>query len=170
MTFNDGFAMPGYDADPACRADIFQRPGLFRVEDGSLRGHAIVRGRNESEAVVQVQLHRPGVPGAAKAEPLLALPQGYVSLMPKRAWRFDADTVRVPVGGWLQGAVMRAGKGRAAFLGEAAMFGTQVQGAERRPMGMNAPGAERNYQFTLNLAHWVSDLLDSAAASPKPTR
>jgi hypothetical protein len=35
---------------------------------------------------------------------------------------------------------------------------------------MNAPGAERNYQFTLNLAHWLSGLLDPAPASSTPTR
>lgn len=170
VTFNDGFAMPGYDADPARRAELFQRPSLFRADDGSLRAHAIVRGRNDSEAVAQVRSFTgQAFRAPANAEPLLVLPQGYVSLMPKQAWRFDADTVRVPVGGWLQGAVMRVGQGRAAFLGEAAMFSTQVQGAERRPMGMNAPGAERNYQFTLNLAHWLSGLLDPAA-SPKPAR
>jgi hypothetical protein len=37
-------------------------------------------------------------------------------------------------------------------------------------MGMNAPGAERNYQFTLNLAHWLSGLLDPETHSSKPPR
>ncbi|ALN62113.1 hypothetical protein GLA29479_1229 [Lysobacter antibioticus] len=171
VKFNDGFAMPGFDADPARRAQIFQQPGLFRVDAGSLTRHAAVRGRDESESVAQVRSFTgQAFQAPAEAEPLLILPQGYVSLMPKKAWRFDADTARVPVAGWLQGAVMRVGKGRAAFFGEAAMFTTQVQGAERRPMGMNASGAERNYQFTLNLAHWLSGLLDPATHSSKPPR
>ena len=95
----------------------------------------------------------------AAAEPLLVLPATFVSLMPRTAWRFDSTTRRVPVGGWLQGAVMRVGAGRAAFFGEAAMFTAQVAGAERRPMGMNAPGAERNFQFVLNVLHWLAGAL-----------
>ncbi|HUE88267.1 MAG TPA: hypothetical protein VMO26_19500 [Vicinamibacterales bacterium] len=79
--------------------------------------------------------------------------------MPEKAWQFSAATRREPAGGWLQGAVMRVESGRAAFFGEAAMFSAQVAGAERRPMGMNAPGAEQNFQFVLNVMHWLSGLL-----------
>ena len=80
--------------------------------------------------------------------------------MPERAWQFDSETRRFPVGGWLQGAVMQVDFGRAAFFGEAAMFSAQVSGPERNPMGMNAPMAEQNYQFVLNLMHWLSGVLN----------
>jgi len=76
--------------------------------------------------------------------------------MPRIAWRFTPETKQVPVGGWLQGAVMKVDRGRAGFFGEAAMFSAQVTGPARRPMGMNAPGAEQNFQFVLNLLHWLS--------------
>jgi hypothetical protein len=39
------------------------------------------------------------------------------------------------------------------------MFSAQVTGPERRPMGMNAPGAEQNSQFVLNVMHWLSGLI-----------
>jgi len=93
------------------------------------------------------------------AEPLLVLPATFGALLPEKAWRFGPNTRRVPVGGWLQGAAMRVGSGRAAFFGEAAMFSAQVAGSGRRPMGMNAPGAERNFQFVLNLMRWLSGRL-----------
>jgi hypothetical protein len=80
--------------------------------------------------------------------------------MPERAWQFDVETKRVPAGGWLQGAVMRVGSGRAGFFGEAAMFSAQVSGPERRPVGMNAPNAGQNFQFVLNLLHWLSGQLN----------
>jgi hypothetical protein len=90
---------------------------------------------------------------------LLVVPSTFIALMPRVAWQFGPDTKRIPVGGWLQGAVMRVESGRAAFFGEAAMFSAQVTGPERRPMGMNAPGAEQNAQFVLNVMHWLSGLM-----------
>ncbi len=39
------------------------------------------------------------------------------------------------------------------------MFSAQVAGPAKRPMGMNAPGAEENFQFVLNVMHWLSGLL-----------
>ena len=95
----------------------------------------------------------------------MVLPAGFVSLHPAKAWAFDDATPRVEVGGWLQGAVKDAGKGRAAFFGEAAMFTAQSAGAERRPMGMNAPGAEQNAQFVLNLLHWLAGPKAPASAA-----
>jgi hypothetical protein len=58
-----------------------------------------------------------------------------------------------------QGAVQPTGKGRAAFFGEAAMFSAQLAGAEKDHLGMNAPGAEANFRFTLNLLHWLARTL-----------
>jgi hypothetical protein len=46
-----------------------------------------------------------------------------------------------------------------AVFGEAAMFTAQVSGANRRPMGMNDPGAPENAQFLLNVLHWLTGLL-----------
>jgi len=66
----------------------------------------------------------------------------------------------VPVSGWLQGTAMTVGSGRAVFFGEAAMFSAQVSGPSRSPGGMNAPMAEQNFQFVLNILHWLTGELD----------
>ena len=118
--------------------------------------------RDSTERVTQVrsftgQAFR--VEGAGTA-PVMVLPPDFIVLLPRYAWQFDANTKQEPVGGWLQGATRRVGRGRVAFFGEAAMFSAQVAGREKRPMGMNAPLAEQNAQFALNTLHWLSGLLD----------
>lgn len=159
VTFTDGFAVEGYSAESE-RPAAFGKPTMFRTADQTLRMHPIVRGRNPAESVEEIRTFTgQAFQAPAGAEPLLVLPGTFISLMPEKAWQFDAETRRVPVGGWLQGAVMAVGSGRAAFFGEAAMFSAQVAGQGRTPMGMNAPGAERNHQFVLNLMHWLSGKL-----------
>jgi hypothetical protein len=78
--------------------------------------------------------------------------------MPIKSDAFTGDMKRVPVGGWLQGAVMPFGSGRASFFGEAAMFSAQL--SDNKPFGMNAPIAEQNYQLVLNIMHWLSGILN----------
>ena len=58
--------------------------------------------------------------------------------------------------GWHQGGLLKAGKGRVAVFGEAAMFTAQRAGPTERPMGMNAPVAKQNYRLLLNVMHWLS--------------
>jgi hypothetical protein len=159
VTFTDGFAVDGFGPE-AERNAAFAKPTIFRTTDRSLRPHAIVRGRQAKEAVTSVRTFTgQAFRAPTNAEPVLVLPGTFISLLPEKAWHFDARTRRVATGGWLQGAVMRVGAGRAGFFGEAAMFSAQVTGADRRPMGMNAPGAEENFQFVLNVMHWLSGLL-----------
>ena len=54
---------------------------------------------------------------------------------------------------------MPFGSGRAAFFGEAAMFSAQL--SDKQPMGMNAPMAEQNFQFVLNVMHWLSGIRET---------
>jgi hypothetical protein len=147
VEFVDGFTR----REPANGA-----PDFFDIADRSLRTHAITRGRSADESVARIRTFTGQAFRAPIAEPLLVIPAGYVQLTPKVAWQFTPDTPRVTVQGWLQGAVQTVGEGRAAFFGEAAMFSAQLAGAERSPMGMNAPGAEQNFQFVLNLMHWLT--------------
>jgi hypothetical protein len=157
VTFTDGFAIEvgGRDGTRAAGG-----PTVFRTSDSTLRPHAVVRGRDSTESVTAVATFTgQAFRAPANAEPVLVLPTTFVSLMPEKAWQFGPDTPRIPVGGWLQGAVMNVGSGRAAFFGEAAMFSAQVAGPERRPMGMNAAGAEQNFQFVLNVMRWLSGAL-----------
>lgn len=59
------------------------------------------------------------------------------------------------IAGLSQGAILELDKGRVAVFGEAAMFSAQRGGPNNDPMGMNTPGAKQNYQFVLNLMHWL---------------
>ena len=163
-TFTDGFAFKGAPdgADAAATQAARQTPTLFTPADATLAPHPITQGRDASERITQVrsftgQAFR--VEGAG-AQPILILPRDFVSLEPRIAWQFTPATPQRPVGGWLQGATRRAGRGRVAFFGEAAMFSAQVAGPRRQPMGMNAPMAEQNAQFVLNVLHWLSAVID----------
>lgn len=147
VEFQNGFARRDPESDSY---DLFSRDG------GTLRDHAITRGRTAAESVGNVRTFTGQAFRAPKAQPLLVFPAGYVELMPVVAWEFEPDTRRFPVEGWLQGAVQEVGQGRAAFFGEAAMFTAQLTGPEREPVGMNAPGAERNFQLVLNVVHWLT--------------
>lgn len=156
VEFNDGFAVEGFTTEDEGLA-TFQRGAVFTREDGSLRSHPVTDGSVPGEAVTQVrtfvgQAFR-APPGA---EPLLVFPANFISLMPTIAWRLTMETPRVPVGGWLQGAVIDIGSGRLAVFGEASMFAAQLKAETREPMGMNAPLAEQNWRFVLNLMRWLS--------------
>lgn len=146
VEFIDGFAQRTSDKG----FDLFSRSA------GTLRDHPIVRGRNAAEAVESIRTFTGQGFKAPHAAPLLVLSEDFAVLMPRIAWEFTADTPKVPGKGLLQGAALEAGKGRAAFFGEAAMFSAQLAGPDKDPMGMNAPGAERNHQFVLNLMHWLT--------------
>jgi hypothetical protein len=147
VEFTDGFAM---------REPAGSGPDIFSRAAGTLADHPITRGRNPGEAVESIRTFTGQAFQAPKAEALIVLPDGYVNLTPLKAWEFTKDTPRVPAAGWLQGATLEAGKGRAAFFGEAAMFTAQRTGPNRIPVGMNAPGAEANFQFVLNVLHWLT--------------
>jgi len=173
--FTDGFAFkraaPGEAIDAGRGVPtLFRTAGTARPADtalagpgpdGALADHPVTRGRDASERVTMVrsftgQAFRMTSPGAT---PVMTLPADFVSLEPRHAWQFSAETHVRDVGGWLQGATEMVGRGRAAFFGEAAMFSAQVAGAEKSPMGMNAPMAEQNPRFVLNVLHWLSGLL-----------
>ena len=145
----------GYAIDPNV-----QGPMVFRLADGSLKSHAILDGRNDSEKVDAVATF---TGSAFKAErdvqPLIVLGGSVVSAMTTTAGQITKETPRIPVNGWYQGAVMRFGRGRLAIFGEAAMFSAQLAGPNKNPMGMNAPIASKNPQFLLNVMHWLSGKL-----------
>lgn len=152
VRFSNGFAIDPNEQGAAM---------LFKSADGSLKAHAIVNGRTDSEKVDSVATFT----GSAfqvegDVQPLLVLGSSVVSIMPATAGEITKDTPRIPVNGWYQGAVLRSGKGRVAVFGEAAMFSAQLAGPEKRQMGMNNPIASKNPQFLLNLMHWLSGKLN----------
>lgn len=159
VDFIDGFALARFTPGKAGRDSAFAIPTLFRTNDGTLADHAIVRGRDASERVTQVRSFT-GQAFRGALDPVMVLPPNFVVLEPAKAWRFDDATPVRDVGGWLQGGAKRVGRGRAAFFGEAAMFSAQVAGPARAPMGMNAPLAEQNAQFVLNVLGWLAGVLE----------
>lgn len=163
-TFTDGFAYKGFaaDAPQEARQAAMGTPTLFTPGDGTLASHPVVRGRDSTERITQVRSFTGQAfrLDGADVQPVLVLPADFISLEPRIAWQFEPTTPIRPVGGWLQGATRRVGRGRVAFFGEAAMFSAQIAGAERRPMGMNAPMAEQNPQFVLNVLHWLTGVIE----------
>lgn len=140
-------------------------PDVFRLADGTLREHAIVRGRAEAESVDSItsftgqafQLTEnwlPLVVFGRHAVARFSLSQGF------QRGPFT-DWPSFSVGGWAHAGVREWDRGRAVFVGEAAMCSAQVSGEERFPMGMNAPGAEQNGRFCLNVVRWLTGVLDS---------
>jgi hypothetical protein len=141
--------------------------GIFRKSEGLLKEHAITSGRSTSEAVSAVRTFTGQAFQATKeVVPLIVFGKGHSIQLPKRANRFDKDTPSVKVEGWLHAGARRFGKGRIVVFGEAAMFSAQLSGSSKKPMGMNAPGAEQNKQLCLNVLHWLSGLLEPEM--PKP--
>jgi hypothetical protein len=157
VEFKDGYAVAGFEGEQN-RDAAFAKPTIFSLESKTLIQSSITEGRNESESVTSVRTFTgQAFRAPASAQPVLVLPEDFLLLLPVKSDAFGPDTKRIPVGGWLQGAVMPFGSGRAAFFGEAAMFSAQLSNGQ--PMGMNAPMAEQNFQLVLNLMHWLSGLL-----------
>ena len=67
------------------------------------------------------------------------------------------DSKPISAAGRAQGIALNFGKGRAVFLGEAAMLSAQA-GPNQMKFGMNYPGID-NRQLALNIVHWLSRLL-----------
>jgi hypothetical protein len=136
-----------------------REPDFFTRADGSLVDDLITRGRSADE---QVGTLRTFVGTAFQApegaRPIIVLPEGYAIHdcgvpCPGPVPKHDAK-------GLLQGAVLTVGKGRVAMFTEAAMFTAQVfPSSPPFRFGFNAPGAEQNKQFVLNLVHWLAGVL-----------
>ena len=114
-----------------------ERAGRLRAADQTLRPHAIVRGRHAKESPASVTVF------AALA---LRVPD-------------SAEALLVASDGAAFGTAMRVEMGRAAFFGDPALFTAQIDGPDRRLVGMNARGAEQNFQFVLNVMHWLSGVI-----------
>jgi hypothetical protein len=132
---------------------------VFKQSAGLVADHPIVRGRNTDETIEAVTTFTGQAFDADGALPLFVLADDAYLLLPEVAGEFSASTPRSAAAGKLQAATKRVGAGRVAAFGEAAMFTAQLGGPARTPFGMNAPGAEENAQFVLNVMHWLAGLL-----------
>ena len=152
----------GYAEDPQAPPG----PLVFGRADNSLADHPVTRGRFASERIQSVATFTGSAFQIDRGEPLLTfLGRESFSYTPNTFGQEpDQDTPRIKITGWLQGAVTRLGNGRVAVFGEAAMFSAQLAGPQKSPMGMNAPSAEQNPQFLLNVMHWLSGALPKKGA------
>ena len=152
IDFSNGFAVPG--------GGFVADPDTFALGTG-LKESVVTRGRADEETVTKVVTF---VGSAFRcpehATAVIEFGPNSVSHETARAWSFTNDTPMVPIEGWCQGAIMKAGRGRLAVFGEAAMFSAQRVDAELQPWGMNAPGAEQNHQLLLNVMHWLTGVID----------
>lgn len=147
----------------------------FSRANGRLGNHPITNGRDSTEAVGLVR---------AFTGQSLSIPGGAVALMRLSSTAREAadqnalnaaaaDTLARPtsdpdrhgrsVSGRAQGIALPLGKGRVVVLGEAAMLSAQLirfqNGGSDVKFGMNTPGTD-DRQFALNIAHWLSRLLN----------
>ena len=137
-------------------AERGKRPPMIFLRDQGLAAHPITDGRKPSEQVNRVATFTgQGFKAPESAEPLLEFGDETQMVIMKPGTR-NAVVERRDAQGYLQGAVLRVGKGRVAVFGEASMFSAQLAGPEKRPMGMNSPLAPDNQQFLLNVMHWLS--------------
>ncbi|WP_440055448.1 DUF4350 domain-containing protein [Pseudoalteromonas sp. T1lg65] len=91
-----------------------------------------------------------------EATSLLTLGQSAVSILPEVPFEVTADTPRVSVASWSQGAVMRLGKGRVAVFAEGMMFSSQLDTKTGNKIGLVSAGAEQNERFLLNVMAWLA--------------
>lgn len=134
---------------------------MFSRELKNLTSNRITSGRNKSEQVDSIRIFG----GSAFIPPsgatiISKLDDNYNIYLPTKAEKLSAtkidDTTAVLSGhGLVNGAFMEYGRGRIVVFGEAALFSAQLQGVEKRKMGMNNPQARQNPQFLLNIIHWL---------------
>ena len=144
-----------YTADEQNYEKETQNPGfiVYTRDSGRLADHAITRGRRSEERVHKViAFTGQSLKGPASSFAFMKLADTAQDLMPGR------DTKPISAAGRAQGIAMKFGKGRAVFLGEAAMLSAQLAGPNKAKFGMNRPGID-NRQLALNIVHWLSGVL-----------
>lgn len=133
---------------------------VFSRQSGNLRPNAITDGASPAERIDSILLFT----GSAFLAPpqatvITTLLDDYRIMLPTRAWQFSDTTAYIEGNHFVNGAMLPFGQGRVVCFGEAAMFSAQLGGQQRRPVGMNAPGAEQNAQLLLNVIHWLDHRL-----------
>jgi len=133
---------------------------IFRFDNNAFINHPIIKKTAHSERIVQVKTFGGSafqIPEHAK--PLLILGKGVTSLEPDIPFQVNSKTLRIPVEGWSQGAVLEFGEGRVAVFSEAMMFTSQLIVSTDEKRGLRSVGAEQNEQFLLNVMHWLSKVI-----------
>jgi uncharacterized protein (DUF2249 family) len=124
-------------------------PDLFSVTNKRLASNKITAGLDSIYSFTGQAFDIP-----ASAIALLTLDENFKNWLPRVAWRFEQETIKISADKKVQIAMLEYGKGRVVVSGEAAMFTAQVAGGVNR-MGFNHPIAKHNSEFLLRLIHWL---------------
>jgi len=133
----------------------------FNRNNNSLKQHAIINGRNYSEKIFEIGSYfgQCFTYSNSNLVPLLEFTdKNIVCYEPKKAWRFDSKTKIRSALGLYQGIAGEYGKGRIVILGDSSFVGAYLIGQNSRPIGMNSIEVKDNFQFILNIFHWLSRL------------
>lgn len=123
---------------------------VYTRETGRLADHPITRGKNKTERVNKIiAFTGQSLKGPPDSFAFMKLADTAQDRMP------GPDNKPISAAGRAQGIAMKFGKGRAVFLGEAAMLSAQLAGPNQSKFGMNRPGID-NRQLALNIMHWLS--------------
>lgn len=154
-----------YDTTSSDKAQL-----IFSRDNGLLAAYTITEGRDSNERINRViTFTGQSLKGPPGSFALLPLGETATEIIPDSIWvkksmLFFATTHTrfsepVSAAGRTQGVALTYGEGRVVVLGEAAMLTAQIDDMTGKPFGMNVPGID-NRQFTLNIMHWLSGLLN----------
>ncbi|MFN8547460.1 MAG: DUF4350 domain-containing protein [Candidatus Eisenbacteria bacterium] len=164
-----GVEMGGGMAEDPEQHDAERGPShlVFSIDNGLLRDHAIVRGRDSAEAIHRVLTFTgQSISGPPGSVPFLQLSSTAIEYPPtKPTAEHSSGNVRVNMeygtphsaAGRAQAIALEQGAGRVVVLGEAGMLRAQRERGDRL-VGMNVPGFD-DRQLALNIVHWLSRAL-----------
>lgn len=140
---------------------------VFSADNGLLRDHVIIRGRNSAERVQRVLTFTgQSLVGPSPATPFLALSDTAIEYPPSipKVEKQGGDVrvsmeygTPVPARGRAQGIAFELEKGRIVILGDAGML-RATRGSPQERVGMNVPGYD-NRQLAINILRWLSRVL-----------
>lgn len=151
VNFNNGFAIDtiGWDITK------------FSRDDKSLKLHPINEGRNKNEQINEIGTYfgQCFTTTDNSLKPIMEFTKDHiVSYQPEVAWRINQNTKFFAAKGYFQGLAGKVGKGRIVVLGDSSIILAHLIGDNERAVGINSIENRDNFQFTINLFHWLSRL------------
>lgn len=92
-----------------------------------------------------------------QAIPLFRFSASDTIILTDTAWSFSPELARKSLGNYVQGGLMKYGKGKVAVFGEAAMFTAQTIIPQGIKAGFNSEYAPQNIEFIKALLQWMFD-------------
>ncbi|MCK4960266.1 MAG: DUF4350 domain-containing protein [Planctomycetes bacterium] len=144
---------------------------LFERKNNGLGDHAITRGRSQAERINCVATFSgKSLKGPAGSTPLLIFSDSAIDYFTSEAADNPAgrlarrsqgagDEPQASAAGKSQGVAFKFGKGRVVVLGEAGHLSARPTNPQQPARGIKYEGCD-NRQWAINIAHWLSGLID----------